>query len=80
LTTTIAPLEQIAGFEANGWAIESESDDAVVARKDGVELSIKNDSLAFEGVDFREVLTESNKVGTSRRLLMETVLAIAPEK
>jgi hypothetical protein len=80
LATTIAPLEQIAGLEANGWTIESESDDVVVARKDEVALTIKNKSLAFEGVDIREVLAESNKIGTSRRLLMETVLAIAPEK
>ena len=78
LGATLMPLEQIAGLEANEWEVQSESEDKVVARKDGVEITIRPRSLRFEGVEIEQLL--SARPTEERKKLMQTLVMITPQE
>jgi len=77
LNIKISPIEQLQGLIANGWEIKSENDGKVVANKNGVKLAIYQKKISISGIDFDEVFNSSELNSADRKILSETVRAIA---
>jgi hypothetical protein len=80
LSIRLKPMDQIAGLEANGWDVRQESDDEVVAVKDGKTMTVTAGSLAFDGFDIEQLLAGGGDLTDDQKFLAETITAIAPRK
>jgi hypothetical protein len=76
----LVPMDQVTGLEANGWKIETESDDTVVAIKDGITITVREGSLKFIGFDIPKLLASETDPTDDQVLLAETVAILAPSK
>lgn len=80
LRNSLKPMEQISGLEANGWDINKETNDEVVASKDGVTMTITEYALSFDGFDIKQLLAGANAKNDDQLLLAETISIVAPAK
>jgi hypothetical protein len=80
LSISLKPMDQIAGLEANGWEIESEANDQVVASRDGITMSVTAGSLSFEGFDIEQLLSGANSPNEQQQLLADSLMIVAPAK
>jgi hypothetical protein len=80
LSMRLKPMTQIAGLEANGWDIRQESDEEVVAVKDGITMTVTTDTLAFDGFDIEQLLAGGANLTDDQKFLAETMTVVAPPK
>jgi len=80
LGSSLKPMDQIAGLEANGWNIEKEANDQVVASKDGITMTVTQDALSFDGFDIKQLLAGASAKNDDQLLLAETISIVAPAK
>ena len=78
LNFEMKPLEQIAGLEANGWAVESEDDDEVVCVKSGITVRITMDALLFSGFDIKSLLGTDEDDRETKKLFSGAIALLAP--
>jgi hypothetical protein len=80
LSMRLKPMDQITGLEANGWDIRQESNDEVVAFKDGITMKVTAGALAFDGFDIEQLLAGGGDLTDDQILLAETIATLAPPK
>lgn len=80
LSMRLKPMDQISGLEANGWDIRQESDDEIVAVKDGITMTVTAGALVFDGFDIEQLLAGGGNLTDGQKLLAETITTLAPPK
>jgi hypothetical protein len=80
LNLRLKPLDQIVGLEGSGWDVREESDDEIVAVKDEITMTVRENALTFEGFDIGELLSGGKEITNDQRLLVETLNAVAPQR
>jgi hypothetical protein len=73
LKIDLEPLAQIPGLEANEWEVTKESDEEVVAEWEGIVVTIREDTIQFEGMNVVGML-ESAEEGSAEAECLSDVL------